>query len=135
MKITVQIFALSLIISCTNVIASELIYTPVSPSFGGHPLNSGHLFNTANAINDYSGPERDYGFEEQSALERLTSSLESRLISQILSDASDGKTGQLITDDFTVNVVEGDNGALLIHLVDNKTGESSTIQVGGIISN
>ncbi|WP_240532372.1 curli assembly protein CsgF [Moritella marina] len=135
MKITTQLFALSFILSCSNVIASELVYTPVSPSFGGNPLNSSHLFNTANAINDYSGPEIDSGFEEKSALERLASSLESRLISQILSDASEGKTGQLITEDFTVNVVEGDSGALLIHLVDNLTGESSTIQVGGITSN
>lgn len=135
MNITAKIFVLSLILSCSNVIASELVYTPVSPSFGGNPLNSSHLFNTANANNDYSGPETDYGFEEESALERLASSLESRLISQILADASEGKTGQLITDDFTVNVVEGDNGALLIHLVDNLTGESSTIQVGGITSN
>ncbi|GIC79290.1 curli production assembly protein CsgF [Moritella sp. F3] len=135
MKITTQLFTLSFILSSSHVIASELVYTPVNPSFGGNPLNSSYLLGTAAANNDYSGPKIDSGFEEKSALERLASSLESRLISQILSDASEGKTGQLITEAFTVNVVEGEGGALLIHLVDNLTGESSTIQVGGITSN
>lgn len=29
--------------------AGDLVYTPVSPSFGGNPLNSSHLLSTANA--------------------------------------------------------------------------------------
>lgn len=63
--------------------ASELVYIPVNPNFGGNPLNTSHLFAGANAINDYKRPQDDSLFEQESALDRLTSSLESRLISQL----------------------------------------------------
>lgn len=33
-------------------LAADLVYTPVSPSFGGNPLNSTHLMATANAQRD-----------------------------------------------------------------------------------
>lgn len=112
-------------------LASELVYTPVNPNFGGNPLNTSHLFAGANAINDYKGPKDDSLFEQESALDRLTSSLESRLISQLLADVGNGNTGQLITDDFILNIVD-DSGALLIQIVDKETGETSEIQVSGL---
>ncbi|MUJ38332.1 curli production assembly protein CsgF [Aliivibrio fischeri] len=111
--------------------ASELVYTPVNPNFGGNPLNTSHLFGGANAINDYKGPQNDSLFEQESALDRLTSSLQSRLISQLLADVGNGNTGQLITDDFILNIVD-DSGALLIQIVDKATGETSEIQVSGL---
>lgn len=115
----------------TIAIASELVYTPINPSFGGNPLNSSHLFNGANAINDYKAPKEDSLFEQESALDRLTSSLESRLISQLLADVGNGNTGQLVTDDFILNIVD-DSGALLIQVIDKATGETSEIQVSGL---
>lgn len=124
-------FALTLLLTSSSITASELVYTPINPSFGGNPLNSSHLFNGANAINDYAGPKDDYGFEEESAIDRLASSLESRLISQLLADVGNGNTGQLETSDFLLNVVD-DDGALLIQIVDKITGESSEIQVSGL---
>lgn len=113
------------------VYASELVYTPVNPNFGGNPLNSSHLFNGANAINDYKAPKEDSLFEQESPLDRLTSSLESRLISQLLADVGNGNTGQLVTDDFILNIVD-DSGGLLIQIVDKETGETSEIQVSGL---
>ncbi len=111
--------------------ASELVYTPVNPNFGGNPLNTSHLFSGANAINDYKAPRDDELFEQESALDRLTSSLESRLISQLLADVGNGNTGQLVTDDFVLNIVD-DSGALLIQIIDKETGETSEIQVSGL---
>lgn len=111
--------------------ASELVYTPVNPNFGGNPLNTSHLFAGANAINDYKAPRDDELFEQESALDRLTSSLESRLISQLLADVGNGNTGQLVTDDFVLNIVD-DSGALLIQIIDKETGETSEIQVSGL---
>ncbi|MFA0087719.1 curli assembly protein CsgF [Vibrio sp. 10N.261.51.F12] len=116
-----------------NMHSSELVYTPVNPSFGGNPLNSSHLFNHANAINDYDDPDGssfDLGNDE-SALDRLASSLESRLISQLLADIGNGNTGQLETDDFFLNVVDTD-GTLLVQIVDKATGESTEISVSGL---
>ncbi|WP_299018561.1 curli assembly protein CsgF [uncultured Photobacterium sp.] len=114
-----------------KVSSTELVYTPINPSFGGNPLNSSHLLGVANAINDHKPPQ-DLLLEEQSDLERLAASLESRLISQLLSDVGNGNTGQLATDDFLLNVLD-DNGNLIIQITDKETGESSTIQVSGLV--
>ncbi|MEZ9339816.1 curli assembly protein CsgF [Vibrio splendidus] len=119
-----------LVIPAVN--ASELVYTPVNPSFGGNALNSSHLFNHANAINDFEDPNaRDIFDEQESALDRLASSLESRLISQLLADVGNGNTGQLETDDFFLNIVD-DSGTLLVQIVDKETGESTEISVSGL---
>ncbi len=113
-------------------LGTELIYTPVNPSFGGNPLNSTILINHANAINDYEDPNAStFDFEEESSLDRLASSLESRLISQLLADIGNGNTGQLETDDFFLNVVD-DSGTLLVQIVDKLTGESTEISVSGL---
>ncbi|MGF1751988.1 curli assembly protein CsgF [Vibrio makurazakiensis] len=132
-KVTYKSKALLLVaFASAPLYSTELIYTPVNPSFGGNPLNTSHLFGVANAINDYKPPENEeFGFEEESALERLASSLESRLISQLLADVGNGNTGQLETDDFFLNIVDN-NGALLVQIVDKATGESTEIQVSGL---
>ncbi|MCG7586824.1 curli assembly protein CsgF [Photobacterium sp. OFAV2-7] len=120
-----------LIALSAKVSATELVYTPINPSFGGNPLNSAHLLGVANAINDHKAPD-DGLLNEQSDLERLAASLESRLISQLLSDVGNGNTGQLVTNDFVLNIVDN-NGSLVIQITDKETGESSTIQVSGLV--
>ncbi|MDO6706529.1 curli assembly protein CsgF [Photobacterium sp. 1_MG-2023] len=127
-------FCMLLLFGCMswNTQATELIYTPVNPNFGGNPLNGNFLLGVANAINDHKDPSASDPFEQQSDLERLTANLESRLISQLLADVGNGNTGQLTTDDFVLNIVD-DNGTLLIQITDKTTGESSTIQVNGLM--
>lgn len=129
-KNSVLMSALALMLS-TPVYAGELVYTPVSPGFGGNPLNSSYLLGVANAINDHNAPQSSY-YDDESALDRLTASLESRLMSQLLSDVGNGNTGQLVTDDFILNIVDSD-GSLLVQITDKSTGESSTIEVSGLM--
>lgn len=124
--------AVSLLLATSfSLAATELVYTPINPSFGGNALNSSHLFGVANAINDYKGPEDDFGFEEESALDRLANSLQSRLISQLLADVGNGNTGQLETDEFFLNILD-DNGTLIVQIVDKVSGESTEIRVAGL---
>ncbi|NVD08861.1 curli production assembly protein CsgF [Vibrio sp. JPW-9-11-11] len=122
--------AVSYLFTCSTL-ATELVYTPINPSFGGNALNSSHLFGVANAINDYQAPLDESGFESESSLERLANSLESRLISQLLADVGNGNTGQLETDDFFLNIVD-DNGSLVVQIVDKVSGESTEIKVAGL---
>lgn len=122
---------LSTLISSSVLYASELIYTPVNPSFGGHPNNSSHLFGVANGINKYKAPSSDSGIEQQSSLDRLASSLESRLISQLLSDVGAGNPGSLETDDFLLNISDIGSG-LVIKIVDKNTNEATEIKVDGL---
>lgn len=113
--------------------ATELVYAPVNPSFGGNPLNGTWLLNNAQAQNDHDDPDikSRSAVAGTSALERFTSQLQSRLLGQLLDNISTGNTGSLSTDSFIVNVID-DSGALSIEVTDRATGEVSEIQVNGL---
>ena len=119
--------------SCGLVQATELVYTPINPSFGGNPLNGTWLLNNAQSQNDYDDPDLKSrsSVAGTSALERFTSQLQSRLLGQLLDNISTGNTGSLSTDSFIVNVID-DSGALSIEVTDRATGEVSEIQVNGL---
>ena len=113
--------------------ATELVYTPINPSFGGSPLNGAWLLGNAQAQNSKKDPDaldRSSLLENQSALDRFTSQLESRLLGDLLADVRDQKTGSLTTDDFIVRVYNGDAGVLIVEITDRLTGEMSEIVVG-----
>ena len=119
--------------SCGLVQATELVYTPINPSFGGNPLNGTWLLNHAQAQNDYADPDlkKRTAAAGTSALDRFSSQLQSRLLGQLLDNISAGNTGSLTTDAFIVNVVD-DSGQLTIVVTDRATGEVSEIQVSGV---
>lgn len=113
--------------------ATELVYTPVNPSFGGSPLNGAWLLGNAQAQNNKKDPDaldRSSLFGNQSALDRFTSQLESRVLGDLLSGVKDGKTGAVTTDDFIVRVYNGDAGMLIVEITDRLTGEMSEIIIG-----
>ena len=110
--------------------ATELVYTPVNPSFGGNPLNGTYLLNNATAQDRHKDPDLRSSSSSQSALERFTSQLESRLLSQVLTDIKDGNSGSLSTDQFIVNIID-DSGNLTVQITDRGTGEISEISVNG----
>lgn len=118
----------------TQATATELVYTPVNPSFGGNPLNGTWLLNNAQAQNDHEDPaikNRTSGLAATSALERFSSQLQSRMLSQLLDNIANGNTGSMSTDSFIINVID-DSGALSIQVTDRATGEVSVIEVSGL---
>lgn len=116
----------------STLAATELVYTPINPSFGGSPLNGAWLLGNAQAQNDTKDPDAidRSALTGQSALDRFTSQLEARLLSDLLSDLGETNTGSLTTDDFIVNIVN-DSGNLTIEITDRLTGEVSEINVTG----
>ncbi|GAL29903.1 curli production assembly/transport component CsgF [Vibrio variabilis] len=134
MKHTTKYLLIAALTTSGVVNGTELIYTPINPSFGGNPLNSTILINHANAINDYTDPNSgsSFDFESDSALDRLAERLESQLINQLFSEVGNGNSGQLETDNFILNIVDGGSGGVTIQLFDKITGESSEILVSGI---
>jgi curli production assembly/transport component CsgF len=84
--------------------ASELVYTPVNPSFGGNPLNSTHLFALANAQRDAtardantsisgSGSLNGTGSTSTSAAQLFVQQLQGRLLSALASQVTDAIFG------------------------------------------
>lgn len=116
--------------------ATELVYTPVNPSFGGNPLNGTWLLNNAQSQNDHDDPDLKSrsSLAGTTALERFTSQLESRLLSQLMTNIQNGNTGSLQTDAFLIDIVD-DSGALTIQVTDKATGEISEIVVDGLGAN
>ncbi|HCJ28022.1 MAG TPA: curli production assembly protein CsgF [Pseudomonas sp.] len=130
-QITTGIFLAGVLLS-SAVTATELVYTPVNPSFGGSPLNGAWLLGNAQAQNDTKDPDAidRSSLTGTSALDRFSSQLESRLLSDLLNKMDDPNGGSLLTDDFIVNVVNLD-GNLTVEITDRLTGEISEIVVNG----
>ncbi|WP_248920147.1 curli assembly protein CsgF [Pseudomonas entomophila] len=117
-----------------QALATELVYTPVNPAFGGNPLNGTWLLNNAQAQNDHDDPDlkdRASAFAGTSALERFSNQLESRLLGQLLDNIGNGQGGSMATDAFLIDVLD-DSGALSIRVTDRATGEVSIIDVSGL---
>ncbi|HEU0231524.1 MAG TPA: curli assembly protein CsgF [Burkholderiaceae bacterium] len=53
--------AAALALAAAPSMASQLIYTPVNPSFGGNPLNGTYLLSKAQAENNHQAPLPDVG--------------------------------------------------------------------------
>ncbi|WP_162937637.1 curli assembly protein CsgF [Indioceanicola profundi] len=70
--------------------ASELVYRPVNPSFGGDPYNSNHLLGTANANDRFKDPNAVDPFDliETDPQRQLEQALRDNLISSLASQAS-----------------------------------------------
>ncbi|WP_197945320.1 curli assembly protein CsgF [Oricola thermophila] len=69
--------------------ASELVYEPVNPSFGGDPLNSSHLFQGAEIANTFEDSSLDSLFEEPTAADEFAAALQSALIGGAASQITD----------------------------------------------
>ncbi len=124
---------ITLAIAALPLQASELIYNPVNPSFGGNPLNGSYLLGTAQAQNDH-GAGTGSRFSERSSLDRFASSLESRLLNQLIGDIGEGNSGTLVTQDFVVEILDED-GFLTVLITDLLTNETTEIEVQGLSPN
>ncbi len=136
MKITTLFTPFILSVITSSLCASELVYTPINPSFGGNPLNSSHLINLANSQNDYKDPDLS-GRDKKSSLEdfndRLQRSILSRLTS-VLSSSIVGSNGQVTpgsfeTTDFVINVEDLGGDSMRITTTDKVTGDETVFEI------
>lgn len=118
--------------------ATDLVYRPVNPSFGGDPLNGPHLLNIANAQNRFKDPEATATspFGSQSSLQQFTDTLQRSILSRIASAVSGNvvdANGNLIPGTVTIGsitVTVVDLGTTLrITTLDGSTGQSTVFEV------
>lgn len=113
--------------------ASELIYTPVYPSFGGSPLNGGWLLQSATLQNKFK--EERAIREPKTPLERFTEQLEysvfNRMANKVV-DAAFGEStlqpGEYTFGDYKVSVTTGPSGITTV-INEISTGNTTTIIV------
>ncbi len=119
---------------CGSVSASELVYTPNNPSFGGNPLNGAILLNQATAQNKF---KESTSSGDQSALTQFNSMLQSAILSRVSSAVTSsivGANGSLTpgtveTTDFRITITNLQPGLLQIVTTDKTTGQTTQFQV------
>ena len=120
---------------------SELVYTPVNPSFGGNALNGSVLLNAAQAQNRTKDPDAPAPIQttQQTSLQQFNDILERSVLSRLASAATTGimgPNGQLVpgtvsTGNFTIQISDLGGGLLQVTTTDKATGQSTSFQVGG----
>jgi len=123
--------------TATSLHASELVYQPINPSFGGSPLNGPVLLNSAQAQNDFTESSSSSGLGQQNALSQFNNMLKSAILSRVASAVTSGivgPTGQLTpgtveTADFRIAINDIGGGQLQILTTDKSTGQTTEFQV------
>ena len=113
--------------------ATELIYTPVNPSFGGSPFNGAFLLNQATLQNKFK--EERLIREPKTALERFTEQLEysvfSRMANRIVNAAFGEDTlqpGEYIFGNYNMSVTTDASGITTV-ITEISTGNTTTVQI------
>ena len=109
--------------------ASELVYTPINPSFGGNPLNGQWLLNQAEAQNRFE-EERDPMEEFE---DMLTRRLFYRMAREILDEAfgeydAPLEAGHYEIGDYHIDI-STDGVLITVVISDIVTGETTIIEV------
>ncbi len=130
--------ALASCLATVSVQATELVYFPLNPSFGGSPLNGQVLLNSALATNKHKDPNIDDGrLEDQTPLDIFNETLERAVLSQLAGAATSriiGQDGRLVpgnleTENFYINIVSAGGGRISITTTDKLTGNTNTFEV------
>jgi curli production assembly/transport component CsgF len=105
--------------------ATELVYTPINPSFGGSALNGSYLLNKANAQNDHEADSSDKDF-----VTRFKESLERNILNEITREIAKGNItdGTYDTGDFRIEVATVGDGVMLT-ITNLLTGEVTVIEM------
>jgi curli production assembly/transport component CsgF len=118
--------------------ASDLVYTPINPTFGGNPLNSSHLLSIASAqrtatasdapVTDTGGgTTTPPGGTTTSNVDLFLSQLQGRLLSALASEVTDAIFGPNPQDHGTIQfgdttVVFDNTGTAIVLTINDPTG-------------
>lgn len=132
--------ALLMSFGLTTAAASEMVYVPLNPSFGGSPLNGTVLLNTAQVTNKHKDPDAkssSSSFASKTPLQQFNEMLERSILSQLSYSATaniiDGNgmlvPGTVETGNYRINIADLGGGLLMITTTDKATGASTSFQV------
>lgn len=119
--------------------ATELVYVPITPAFGGNNLAGQTLLATAQVTNKHKAPtEISPTLSQQDALKQFNDMLERAVLGQLASAATSsvfGPNGKLTpgaveTGNFRITITDLGGGILEITTTDKITGRSTSFQIG-----
>jgi curli production assembly/transport component CsgF len=136
MKI-IKIFIFSVFISLSpKLIAQELTYTPINPSFGGSPFNASWLMASAQAQDKLTGDFKMVStFSARDALADFEESIKRQILNQFsrqiitnMFGETELAAGEYQLGDFFISISKTLDG-INIQIIDNSTGSESNIVI------
>ncbi len=142
-RITITLLAAIALLTSVTTLATELVYEPINPSFGGNPLNGSFLLSKANSQNAHSAP-----LSERSYDERLQESLERAYINRIVREITDIAFGEqeydedgnpidsifnqdsiFVSGDFQVELITSNPDSIIVNITNLLTGEVTVVEI------
>lgn len=134
-QVYLALFIIFILISVPSK-ASELVYKPINPSFGGNPLNGSFLLGKANAQNKHKAPvaKKSYAEKFQESLERAYISKMVREITDLaFGEESDsslfGEDSIFSSGDYEILVLTSNTDAITVQITNTITGEVTVIEI------
>lgn len=121
-----------------SALATELVYVPLNPAFGGNPMNGPGMLATAQAQNKHKDPAALNSSLSKTPLQQFSDMLERSVLSQLSAAATAGvmgngklKPGTVETGNFRIDIVDAGGGVLIVTTTDKVTGATTSFQIGG----
>jgi len=129
MKKRLLTISVALALSPPLVAATEIVYQPINPSFGGNPMNGSFLLQKAQSQNAHTAPD-----EGRSLVDRFRDALARNIINSLTRRIADGEIveGLYDTGEYTVEVIGQPDGSVLVYITHNETGEQTVITMPSI---
>ena len=117
---------LPLFMLSAGIQATELVYTPINPSFGGNPLNGNFLLQKAQSQNAHTAANPG-----QSFVDKFRDALERNIINSLTRRIADGELveGVYNTGEFLVEVVTDTDGSVIVNITNLDSGEVTIITI------
>jgi curli production assembly/transport component CsgF len=138
--VSVHVMASLMALLSFGVVASELRYTPVNPTFGGNPLNASGLQANASSQNTTKAPP----VAQPTALEKFTTNIQNAIISKLQTAAINGLFDAKgnFNPDVGTNIKAGNfqiqittdpaTGGLTLITTDITSGQSTSISINAL---
>jgi len=129
------IFA-TLFLTSPLMLATELVYKPINPSFGGNPLNANMLLSKAQTQNKHKAPidEKSYAENFQDSLERTYLNRMVREITDIafgddVEESIFNQDSTFVSGDYEIQIITSSSDAITVQITNLIDGTITIIEV------
>jgi curli production assembly/transport component CsgF len=108
--------------------ASELVYSPINPTFGGNPNNAAILLEQARANNRHKEPKEPQKSATQAIADNIVNSVMSQVANQVATAIGNGdQSGTFQIGNSTISFVN--NGAFTTLTINDGNGGITTVDI------
>jgi curli production assembly/transport component CsgF len=130
-----KILLISILLSA-NLQASELVYQPINPSFGGNAINGGFLLSKAQSQNKHKAPlaQKSYAEKFQESLERAYLNKMVREITELAfgeeaEDSLFSEDSMFTSGDYEIQILTSNSDSITVQITNAITGEVTIIEI------